>query len=75
MNYPAYVATAGKGSITASRFDLLPVDEKSCIVVMMMGDNRVKSQLLRMQLKVDRDQMAALVELLNRHFTGISLRR
>ena len=61
VNYPAYVATAGKGSITASRFDLLPVDEKSCIVVMMMGDNRVKSQLLRMQLKVDRDQMAALV--------------
>ena len=63
VNYPAYVATAGKGSITASRFDLLPVDEKSCIVVMMMGDNRVKSQLLRMQLKVDRDQMAALVQL------------
>ena len=58
--------------VTASRFELLPVDEKSCIVVMMMGDNRVKSQLLRMQLKVDRDQMAALVELLNRHFTGIS---
>ena len=72
VNYPAYVATAGKGSVTASRFELLPVDEKSCIVVMMMGDNRVKSQLLRMQLKVDRDQMAALVELLNRHFTGIS---
>ena len=72
VNYPAYVAAAGKGSVTASRFELLPVDEKSCIVVMMMGDNRVKSQLLRMQLKVDRDQMAALVELLNRHFTGIS---
>ena len=71
VNYPAYVATAGKGSITASRFDLLPVDEKSCIVVMMMGDNRVKSQLLRMQLKVDRDQMAALVELLNRHFRDL----
>ena len=72
VNYPAYVATAGKGSVTASRFELLPVDEKSCIVVMMMGDNRVKSQLLRMQLKVDRDQMAALVELLNESFTGVS---
>ena len=71
VNYPAYAATAVKSSVTASRFDLLPVDEKSCIVVMMMGD-RVKSQLLRLQLKVDRDQMSALVELLNRHFTGIS---
>ena len=73
VNYPAYAATAVKSSVTASRFDLLPVDEKSCIVVMMMGD-RVKSQLLRLQLKVDRDQMSALVELLNRHFTGISTR-
>ena len=72
VNYPAYVATAGKGSITASRFDLLPVDEKSCIVVMMMGDNRVKSQLLRMQLKVDAEQMPTLVNLLNSNFTGIS---
>ena len=72
MNYPTYVAAAGKGSASASRFDLLPVDEKSCIVVMMMGDSRVKSQLLRLQLKVERDQMAALVELLNRHFTNIS---
>ena len=65
------ISQAGRA---VSRFDLLPVDEKSCIVVMMMGDNRVKSQLLRMQLKVDRDQMAALVELLNRHFTGISIK-
>ena len=53
MNYPAYVAATGKKQMTARRFELLPVDEHSCIVVMMMGDNRVKSQLLRMQLKVD----------------------
>ena len=81
MNYPAYVAATGKKQMTARRFELLPVDEHSCIVVMMMGDNRVKSQLLRMQLKVDRDQMAALVDteqmptlvnLLNSNFTGIS---
>ena len=72
VNYPAYAATAVKSSVTASRFDLLPVDEKSCIVVMMMGDNRVKSQLLRMQLKVDTEQMPTLVNLLNSNFTGIS---
>ena len=71
VNYPAYAAAAGRHSATASRFELLPVDEHSCIVVMMMGDNRVKSQLLRLQLKVDRDQMANLVELLNRGFTGL----
>ena len=72
MNSPAYVAATGKKQMTARRFELLPVDEHSCIVVMMMGDNRVKSQLLRMQLKVDTEQMPTLVNLLNSNFTGIS---
>ena len=72
MNYPAYVAATGKKQMTARRLELLPVDEHSCIVVMMMGDNRVKSQLLRMQLKVDTEQMPTLVNLLNSNFTGIS---
>ena len=72
MNYPAYVAASGKKQMTARRFELLPVDEHSCIVVMMMGDNRVKSQLLRMQLKVDAEQMPVLVNLLNSNFTGVS---
>lgn len=72
MNYPAYVAATGKKQMTARRFELLPVDEHSCIVVMMMGDNRVKSQLLRMQLKMDTEQMPTLVNLLNSNFTGIS---
>lgn len=74
VNYPTYVAAAGKKTFSARRFDLLAVDERSCIVVMMMGDNRVKSQLLRLQLKVDPEQMATLVNLLNSHFTNISPR-
>ncbi|MDD3346361.1 heat-inducible transcriptional repressor HrcA [Oscillibacter sp.] len=71
VNYPAYVAATGRKNLTARRFDLLAVDEHSCIVVMMMGDNRVKSQLLRLQLKVDLEQMPTLVNLLNSHFTGV----
>ena len=39
---------------------------------MMMGDNRVKSQLLRLQLRVDPEQIPNLVSLLNTHFTGVS---
>ena len=73
VNYPAYVAAAGKKRMTARRFDLLPVDERSCIVVMMMSDSRVKSQLLRLQLKVDLEQLPTLVGVLNSHFTGISM--
>ena len=72
VNSPAYVAAAGKKRMTARRFDLLPVDERSCIVVMMMSDSRVKSQLLKLQLKVDLEQLPTLVGVLNGHFTGIS---
>ena len=71
VNYPAYVTAAGRKNLTARRFDLLPVDDHSCIVVMMMGDNRVKSQLLRLQLKLEQEQMPTLVNLLNSHFTGV----
>ena len=72
VNYPAYVAAAGKKRMTARRFDLLPVDERSCIVVMMMSDSRVKSQLLKLQLKVDLEQLPTLVGVLNSHFADIS---
>ena len=71
VNYPAYMTTVGKKKLTARRFELLPVDERSCIVVMMMSDSRVKSQLLHLQLKVDLDQLPILINLLNGHFTAI----
>lgn len=73
VNYPAYVATANRTTQTARRFELLPVDEHSCIAVLMMSGSRVKSQLLRLQLKVDADQLPMLVNLLNTHFTGVSV--
>jgi heat-inducible transcriptional repressor len=38
---------------------------------MMMDGNRVKSQLLRMQLKVDMEQFPILVNLLNSHFAKV----
>ena len=72
VNYPTYMSVTGRKTLSAKRFELLPVDERSCIVVMMMSDDRVKSQLLRLQLKVDLDQLPTLVSLLNGHFAGVS---
>ena len=66
------MTAAGRKKLTARRFELLPVDEHKCIVVMMMSDSRVKSQLLRLQLKVDLDQLPTMVNLLNTHFVNIS---
>ena len=73
VNYPAYVAAAGRATQTVRRFELLAVDEHSCIAVLMISGSRVKSQLLRLQLKVDVDQLPMLVNLLNTHFTGVSV--
>lgn len=71
VNYPAYAVAAGKSSVTVRRYDLLPVDETSFIAVVMTDDSRVKSQLLRTQLAVQGEQMTALANLLNTHFTNI----
>ena len=72
VNYPAYAVAAGRKQQTAQRFDLLPVDERSCIVVMMTSGDRVRSQLLRLQLKVEPEQIPTLVILMNVRFTGVS---
>lgn len=70
--YPAYVAAAGKGSVRVKRYELLPVDESGCILVLMTNDERVKSQLLHLQLKVPGEKLPVVTSLLNNHFAGIS---
>lgn len=71
VNYPAYSVAAGKNHIAVRRYDLLPVDEQSFIAVVMTDDSRVKSQVIRSELHVPTDQLSALANLLNAHFTGI----
>lgn len=72
VNYPTYMTTTRKRKLTVRRFELLPVDERSCIVVVMLSSERVKSQLLQLQLHVEDGQMPNLVNLLNTHFVNIS---
>ena len=74
VNYPTYVTAAGRAGLTVQRYELLPVDEGSCIVVVMLSSSRVRSQLLRTQMKVEAEQLPVLVKLLSTHFTGISPR-
>ena len=71
VNYPTYAVAAGKKGITVRRYDLLPVDGASFIAVVMTDDSRVKSQVIRSQLPVPADQLSALANLLNTHFTAI----
>ncbi|MBQ9347630.1 MAG: heat-inducible transcription repressor HrcA [Oscillibacter sp.] len=72
VNYPSYVTAAGREPLTVRRFDLLPVDEGSCIVVLMLSTSRVKSQLLRYPMALDSGELPVLSNLLNAHFAGLS---
>ena len=71
VNYPAYAMASGKSGVTVRRYDLLPVDAMSFIAVVMTDDSRVRSQLIRTELPVAAEQLPALANLLNTHFTGI----
>ncbi|MBR6677427.1 MAG: heat-inducible transcription repressor HrcA [Oscillospiraceae bacterium] len=71
VQYPTYMMAGGKGAETLQRAELLFVDENSIIVVLMVSGSRVKSKLLKSDLPITAEQLPALSELLNRHFTGI----
>ncbi|MBQ1742542.1 MAG: heat-inducible transcription repressor HrcA, partial [Oscillospiraceae bacterium] len=70
VNYPTYAVTAGKRELTVKRFELLPVDERSFIVVVMTDDMNVKSQLQQSPLAFDANRLSDLKNLLNTHFAS-----
>ena len=70
VDYPTYAVADHTAAATVRRFELIPVDQSSFIAVVMLSDNRVKSQLMRLELPVDADTLPQLSHLLNTHFTG-----
>lgn len=70
VNYPTYTVTAGRGELSVKRFELLPVDAQSFIVVVMTGDDRVKSQLQHSALPFEGEKLSDLKHLLNTHFAN-----
>ena len=71
VGYPTYTVADHRTAATVQRFELIAVDAGSFIAVVMLSDNRVKSQLLRTEIPLQGEQMPALANLLNTHFTGI----
>ena len=70
VNYPAYSVKRGNTALTVERFELLGVDDKSFITVVMTSDKNVRSQLQQTALPFDAQRLADLRHLLNTHFTG-----
>lgn len=72
VHYPTYAMTEKKRGLTVRRFELVAVDEKSFIAVIMTDDSRVKSQLQSAPLAFERGRLSDLSSLLNTHFAGRS---
>ena len=70
VNYPAYSVKRGNRALTVERFELLGVDERSFITVVMTGDKNVRSQLQQTALPFDAQRLGDLKHLLNTHFAG-----
>ena len=71
VGYPTYSVADHRTAATVQRFELIGVDARSFIAVVMLSDNRVKSQLMALDLAVDTDTLPQLSHLLNTHFTGV----
>ena len=72
VNYPAYSVKRGNAALTVERFELLSVDARSFITVVMTSDKNVRSQLQQTALDFDAARLSDLKHLLNTHFTGCS---
>lgn len=71
VNYPTFAVADPKAQITAARYELIAVDESSFVAVVMLTDSRVKSQLMQLQLTIEKERLPEMSELLNKHFTRV----
>ena len=72
-NYPAFALASGSLKLSISRYDLIYVDERSFITVLMTSNRQVKNKLIRTPLDVNEPQLQLLSTLLNAGFTGKNL--
>ncbi len=71
--YPTFALTTASGQATIQRFDLLTVDRKAFIVVVLTSNQAVRNKLLHLSEEMPEAQLSLLSTLLNASFTGKSL--
>lgn len=69
VEYPTYMMAGGKGRLQVLRTELIHVDDESFIAVLMLSDSRVKSKLLKSELPLTAEKLAAAAELFNGRLT------
>ena len=69
---PAYALREAVHQITASRFDLIYVDDHTFIIVIMLSNNTVRNKLVKIPAFVDQQMLTKLSTVFNAGFTGLT---
>ena len=70
-NLPAYAMTAHTQSVMVRRFEILPADHGSFILVVMMTDETVRNKLIKLPLSVTEQDLKLLSAVLNASLTEL----
>ena len=69
---PAYAVAARSSQRTVKRFDLIPAETGSFILVVMLSDNQVQNKLIRLPLDVSQEDLRLLSAVLNASLTELT---
>ncbi|MBQ3217025.1 MAG: heat-inducible transcription repressor HrcA [Oscillospiraceae bacterium] len=70
-NLPAYAMTSRTAGVTVRRFEILPADRGSFILVIMTTDETVKNKLIKLPLNVTEQDLKLLSAVLNASLTEL----
>ncbi len=70
-NLPAYAMTAHTDRVKVRRFEILPADQHSFILVVMLTDEAVKNKLIKLPLSVSEQDLKLLSAVLNASLTEL----
>ena len=73
-NYPAIVSEPHIKKIKIKHVQLVPLDEKSLLLVLVTDTKTVKNQVVNLQSAPGYEALTLLSQLLNRHLGGLSIR-
>ena len=71
-DYPVFTAATVKDQVTVKRYDLLVVEERAFIAVVMTDNSVVKNKLVHVAEPVSDTQIQLLSAVLNSSFVGVS---
>lgn len=55
------------------RFQLVPIDERKVLVILVLGNGLVREELVRLEEGISRAELERIVQVLNRRFSGMPL--